>query len=157
MGVLRKMMDFFGLLKDENREKKGEDNDEEKDHANQEETRQHRPTKGFSVQVPVPVPVHVDRPAPHLGPILSPCHLGQGGLQGLRWHAKHLKMDEDGDVAEEFLDEVLPEVSGTDTRKSLPKFAVRCSTRPVNIRKQIITNGGNFLQSFEHKGSLQWV
>lgn len=29
-------------------------------------------------------------------------------LQGLRWYAKRLQVDEDGDVADEFLDEVLP-------------------------------------------------
>ncbi|KAL0323243.1 UNVERIFIED_CONTAM: hypothetical protein Sangu_1943600 [Sesamum angustifolium] len=52
-------------------------------------------------------------------PLLVFCHAGDGGVQGLlliakvlkvkkglRWYARNLRIDEDGDVADEFLDEV---------------------------------------------------
>ena len=36
------------------------------------------------------------------------------GLQGLQWYAEKLKMDEDGDVAQEFLTETITSPSALD-------------------------------------------
>ncbi|XVF11021.1 hypothetical protein REPUB_Repub07fG0233300 [Reevesia pubescens] len=59
------------------------------------------------------------------------------GILGLKWYAKCLRIDEDGDVADEFLDEVLPETpgaaSGENEQKPFPKFEVKYSTRPSNF------------------------
>ncbi|KAJ0968116.1 hypothetical protein J5N97_025033 [Dioscorea zingiberensis] len=104
----------------------------------------HRATKGFSVQVPVAV----DRPAP--GPVLIPCNVGDGGVQGFRWYSRRLRIDEDGDVADEFLNEVCL----TDTN---PKFEVKYNTRPAAIRKQVISNDGTVRHSVDFQGRLQWV
>ncbi|OVA01258.1 hypothetical protein BVC80_1653g58 [Macleaya cordata] len=80
---------------------------------------------------------------------------------GLKWYARSLRIDEDGDVADEFLDEVLQpaEVScGADDRRQLPKkFEVKYSTRPAKVRKQVITVDGKIHQSVEYQGKLQWV
>ncbi|KAK1568588.1 hypothetical protein Q3G72_026284 [Acer saccharum] len=65
------------------------------------------------------------------------------GVQGLRWYAKCLKIDEDGDVADEFLDEVLTETSVNVEEKHtlLSKFEVRYSTKPVKVKNQVSLDG----------------
>ncbi|CAH2079317.1 unnamed protein product [Thlaspi arvense] len=68
------------------------------------------PRKGFGV----PVQVAVERSDP--GPILQPCAASDGGVQGLRWYSMRLKMDEDRDVADEFLED-------HHNYKTLPKDA----------------------------------
>ncbi|KVH91724.1 uncharacterized protein LOC112529605 [Cynara cardunculus var. scolymus] len=65
-----------------------------------------RHRKGISVSVQVPA----DRPH-EIGPVIVPCPAGDGGVQGLNWHTRRLKIDEDGDVADEFLEEIVPETS----------------------------------------------
>lgn len=82
--------------------------------------------------------------------------------QGLRWYAQRLKIDEDGDVADEFLDEVLPEGSdlslGTDDhQRPQPKLEVKCSTQPAIVRKQMVAVDGRIHHGIEHQGRLQWV
>ncbi|KAB5512596.1 hypothetical protein DKX38_029624 [Salix brachista] len=44
-------------------------------------------------------------------------------IWGLRWYAKRLRIDEDGDVANEFFDEVLPDTSSSidEHHKPLPR------------------------------------
>ncbi|XP_077234328.1 uncharacterized protein LOC143876512 [Tasmannia lanceolata] len=150
MRFLRRIAGIFGFLKDENHETNNneEENDNE-DRGEREETRPRGPMKGFSVKVPVPVE------RAHQGPVLAPCNLGEGGVQGLGWYVKRLRIDEDGDVADEFLDEVSPEAS--DNQKVFPKFEVKYSTRPAKVRKQMISMDGNIHLSVEHKGRLQWV
>ncbi|KAF2308806.1 hypothetical protein GH714_019988 [Hevea brasiliensis] len=78
---------------------------------------------------------------------------------GLRWHAKRLKIDEDGDVADEFLEEVLPETSSCvdDHHKPLPRFEVKYSARPAKIKNQVISHDGKFQVCVEYQGRLQWV
>ncbi|KAL8141780.1 hypothetical protein V2J09_014812 [Rumex salicifolius] len=52
---------------------------------------------------------------------------------GLKWYAKRLRIDEDGDVADEFLDQVSNDAAHTieGEPKSLPKFQVKYTTQPV--------------------------
>ncbi|WOK92738.1 hypothetical protein Cni_G01429 [Canna indica] len=109
---------------------------------------------GFSVQVPVAV----ERPA--LGPVLVPCEPGEGGVQGFKWYTRRLRIDEDGDVANEFLDEVAaPEKASLQNNTTLPKFKVKHNTQPtaMAMRKQVIAVDGNIHQSLEYQGKLQWV
>ncbi|KAJ4953839.1 hypothetical protein NE237_030671 [Protea cynaroides] len=127
-----------------------EDDDEHNNREHKAETR--RPTKGFSVQAPVAV----DRA--YLGPVLTPCDLGDGGVQGLRWRANQLRIDADGDVADEFLDEVLPGVQfRVDEHKPLPKFEVKYSTRPAKVRNQVMAIDGRINHGVEFQGRLLWV
>ncbi|KAM0823574.1 hypothetical protein ACQ4PT_070783 [Festuca glaucescens] len=113
----------------------------------------HATRRGFSVQVPVPV----DRPAP--GPVLVPCHPGDGGVQGFRWYTRRLRIDEDGDVADEFLDEVLPENFANSDVAPVGRFQVKYNTRPTALamRKQTVAVDGDIRHSLEHQGKLQWV
>lgn len=80
-------------------------------------------------------------------------------VQGLQWYAKRLRMDEDGEVAHEFLDEVLPEVpSGTEEhRRQLPKFQMHYSTHPAKVKEQVLALDGRIRHGVEHQGRLQWV
>ncbi|KAJ4848012.1 hypothetical protein Tsubulata_009340 [Turnera subulata] len=126
-------------------------------HHQQQPNHQPRPAgprKGFAV----PVQVAVDRP--HLGPVLLPCTSGDGGVQGLRWYAKRLRIDEDGDVADEFLEEVLPETSTNDAddqHKPLPRFEVKYSTRSAKVKNQVLSADGKIEHRIEHQGRLQVV
>ncbi|KAI3874067.1 hypothetical protein MKX03_034334 [Papaver bracteatum] len=138
-------------------------NRDSNNNSSKEETR--RSSKGFGVKVPVVV----DRVNP--GPLLVPTNLGDGGVQGLKWYAKRLRIDEDGDVADEFLDEVVQPVevssaaddrrqvaSAADDRKQLlKKFELKYSTKPAKVRKQVITIDGKIHLSVEYQGKLQWV
>jgi hypothetical protein len=80
-------------------------------------------------------------------------------IQGLRWYAKRLRIDEDGDVADEFLEEVLPETSTNteDHQRPFPKFEVKYSTRPAKVKNLLLSLDGKIRQCVEHKGRLQWV
>ncbi|MQL74216.1 hypothetical protein Taro_006560 [Colocasia esculenta] len=78
--------------------------------------------------------------------------------KGFKWYGEKLKVDEDGDVADEFLDEVLPEeVPGTDNQCVFPTFKINYSTRPAAVKKQIFASDGIVRQGVEHRGRLQWV
>ncbi|KAK8622038.1 hypothetical protein V6N13_097665 [Hibiscus sabdariffa] len=105
------------------------------------------PRRGFSVSVQVAAA----RPQP--GPVLLPCNSCDGGIQGLKWYARRLKMDEDGDVADEFLDEVLPETLGSadveNEQKPLPKFQVKYSTSPANAKTLLMSHDGKIQQCVE--------
>lgn len=153
MKFLRKIAGIFGLSKDEAHELKDEQvNDDPRVVLDENQTR-HLPRKGFSVQV------SVDRAQP--GPVLLPTNARDGGVQGFKWYARRLRIDEEGDVADEFLDEVLPEVktvSVTEDNKhrSLPTFKVKCSTLPAKVRSQVLTQG-RIQHSVEHQGRLLWV
>lgn len=80
-------------------------------------------------------------------------------FQGLRWYAKRLRIDEDGDVAHEFIDEALHEVSsGTEEHKrQFSKFQVRYSTRPAKVKEQVMALDGRIQHCVEYQGRLQWV
>lgn len=80
--------------------------------------------------------------------------------QGLRWYAKRLRIDEDGDVADEFLEEVLTETSAAteeDNHTPSSKFEVKYSTRPAKVKNQVISPDGKIQQDVEYKGRFQWV
>ncbi|KAJ4957384.1 hypothetical protein NE237_024495 [Protea cynaroides] len=128
MGFLKRIGSILGFLKDGAHDAHDEDEDADEHHNRGDKAETRRPTAGFSVKVPVAAA------GACMGPILTPCDLGDGGVQGLRWFAKRLRIDEDGDIAEEFLEEVLPGMpSGMDDHKSLPKFVVKYNTRPAKI------------------------
>ncbi|PON57059.1 phospholipid hydroperoxide glutathione peroxidase [Parasponia andersonii] len=162
MGFLRRVAGLLGFVKDENHELKDEEDDDDATNttASQARNRSHfketgLPRKGFSV----PVQVAVDRSQP--GPLLARSDSGDGGVQGLRWYAKRLRMDEDGDVADEFFDEVTLETSSTSTaeneRTPFPRFQVKYSTRPAKVKKQVLLHDGRIQQYVEHQGRLQLV
>ncbi|GFZ15438.1 hypothetical protein Acr_24g0016280 [Actinidia rufa] len=149
MRFLRRIAGFLGFAKDEEHELKDE-RDYDAD-ANSAEHHLHR--KGFSVPVQVPVE------RPQQGPVLVPCGVGDGGVQGLKWYARRLRIDEDGDVADEFLDEILPEPSsGMDGQpKLLLRFEVKYSAKLAKVRNQVLAPDGKIHQSVEYQGQLQWV
>ncbi|KAH7578645.1 hypothetical protein ACOSP7_000008 [Xanthoceras sorbifolium] len=158
MRLFRRIAGLLGFSRDNAHDvKDDEDDDKIDDHPPQnlpnfQETG--LPRKGFGVQVQVPV----ERPQP--GPVLIPCTYGDGGVQGLRWYAKRLRIDEDGDVADEFLDEVLTETSATveeEKHTPLSKFEVRYSTKPAKVKNQVLSPDGRIQQCVEYRGKLQWV
>ncbi|GMP95533.1 hypothetical protein CsSME_00044545 [Camellia sinensis var. sinensis] len=80
---------------------------------------------------------------------------------GLKWYAKRLKIDEEGDVADEFLDEILPEPTSAsdmvDQHRPFPRFEVKFVARPAKVRKQALAADGKIQQGVEYQGKLQWV
>lgn len=80
-------------------------------------------------------------------------------IQGLAWYAKCLRVDEDGDVAEEFLEEVIPEVqtSTTDHSKPFPRFQINNRNRPAKVENQVILQEGKLQQCIKHQGRLLLV
>ncbi|XP_043695270.1 uncharacterized protein LOC122645923 [Telopea speciosissima] len=152
MRFFRRIAGILGFLKDDAHDVNDEDADVDKHHNREGKAETRRPTKGFSVQASVAV----DRA--YLGPVLTPCDLSDGGVQGMGWFAKRLRIDEDGDVADEFLNEVLPEVpSGEHKPLPLPKFEVKYSTRPAKVRNQVMAIDGRINQSVEFQGRLLLV
>eukprot|EP00262_Sarcandra_glabra_P005721 TRINITY_DN17506_c0_g1_i1.p2 TRINITY_DN17506_c0_g1~~TRINITY_DN17506_c0_g1_i1.p2 ORF type:complete len:146 (+),score=23.10 TRINITY_DN17506_c0_g1_i1:168-605(+) len=135
MRFFKKIAGFLGLSRDENHQSNDEEDEDSGDRADREGTG--RPTKGFSVQVPVVVE------KVHQGPILVPCNFGEGGVQGLRWYARCLKIDEDGDIANEFLDEIFPVASRTEDRTGISRFGVKSRTQPARVRSPVIKDNGN--------------
>ncbi|KAH8521471.1 hypothetical protein Peur_040155 [Populus x canadensis] len=162
MRFFKRIAGFLGFAKDDGgyevKDQQQEEAEEQDDHQHPNHVRSNfqetgLPRKGFGV----PVQVAVERP--QLGPLIVPCISGDGGLQGLRWYAKRLRIDEDGDVADEFFDEVLPNTSSSvdEQHKPLPRFEVKHSTRPAKIKKQMMSHDGKIQQCVEHQGRLQWV
>ncbi|GER26157.1 mannose-1-phosphate guanylyltransferase (GDP)s [Striga asiatica] len=113
----------------------------------------HLPRRGFSVPVQVPV----ERAPPP--PLLVFCPAGDGGIQGLRWYAKRLRIDEDGDIADEFLDEVAPDTSSSmkEPDNQLPRFEVNYSTRPAKVKNLALLPNGKIQHLVEYQGRLEWV
>ncbi|KAJ4781379.1 phospholipid hydroperoxide glutathione peroxidase [Rhynchospora pubera] len=156
MGFLRKIGGFFGLGHDASAATHGDDHvgdggahggsTAEKDTA----TAPPVGRKGFSVQVPVAV----DRPV--VGPVLAPCSVNEGTVQGFRWYTRRLRIDEDGDVADEFLEEV---TVADKQFANPPQFQTKFNTRPtaLSMRKQTVARDGNILQSFDYGDDLKWV
>ncbi|KAF7828559.1 phospholipid hydroperoxide glutathione peroxidase [Senna tora] len=144
MGFFRRIAGLLGFAKDDVHESKGESEDDPDDQTPTRPPFKQTgvPRKGFGVQVQVPV----DRP--QIGPLITSSTSGDGGVQGLRWYAKRLRIDEDGDVADEFLDEVPPKI--------VTRFKVKNGTRPAKVKRQALLDG-KLQQCVEHQGRLQWV
>lgn len=154
MGFFRRIAGFLGFSKDDGHEVKEEEDDGTTDDHHNRAYEPRAPRKGFSV----PVQVAVERP--QFGPVLAPCNPGEGGIQGLKWYAKQLRIDEDGDVADEFLNEIFPVANTSnmeDQKRKYPKFEVKYSARPAKVRKQIMSLDGRIQHGVEHQGRLQWV
>ncbi|EYU17490.1 hypothetical protein ABFS82_03G082800 [Erythranthe guttata] len=113
----------------------------------------HLPRRGFSVPVQVPV----ERAAQP--PLLVFCPAGDGGVQGLRWYTRRLRIDEDGDVADEFLDEVSPDTSTSmeENDRPLPRFQVKYSTKPAKVKNLALLPNGKIQHLVEYQGKLEWM
>uniref|UniRef100_A0A1D1YIK7 Eye-specific diacylglycerol kinase n=1 Tax=Anthurium amnicola TaxID=1678845 RepID=A0A1D1YIK7_9ARAE len=149
MGFLRRMASILGFLHGAADDGDGGEDDGRAAGKGEAQSPTPAARKGFGVQVPVPAP------RPQAGPVLVPCDPGEGGVQGLKWYGKRLRVDEDGDVADEFLDDLLPkEALGMDNHRVLPTFKLRHSTQPAAVRDQIIVADGSVRHIVEHKGRL---
>jgi hypothetical protein len=77
-------------------------------------------------------------------------------MQGLTWYAENLRADDDGDVAQEFLEEIIPktQVDPSNNKKStLAGFkAVTHTTRPVKLKGPVCIQDGNVHQLVEFSG-----
>lgn len=152
MRFFRRIAGILGLGKDEGGHEEAEgDSDDARNRVNVEPIP--GPRKGFGV----PVKVAVERPT--LGPIVVPCN-GDGGVQGLKWYARRLRTDEDGDVADEFLDQVKRDPSlslENHQQQQMPSFQAKRNTRPAKIQCQVMSPNGKFQQCVESQGKLRWV
>jgi len=77
-------------------------------------------------------------------------------VQGLTWYAENLRADDDGDVAQEFLEEVLPSETqgGPHNKKSrLLVFETVLHTKPVKLKGPVRIQDGNVHQSVEFSGN----
>ncbi|PAN03807.1 hypothetical protein PAHAL_1G022900 [Panicum hallii] len=161
MGLFRRISGFFGISRDDADHPDSSSSNaaaavefpQDRAAAAAAAAAAHGARRGFSVQVPVPV----ERQGP--GPVLVPCPQGDGGVQGFRWYTRKLRIDEDGDVADEFLDEVIPESSINNNASPVGRFQPKYNTKPASLalRKQIIAVDGDVRHSLEHQGQLQWV
>ncbi|XP_060207589.1 uncharacterized protein LOC132635278 [Lycium barbarum] len=144
MGLFRRLSGFLGFSRDE-----GNIAPSSVDAAAQA---QNVPRRGFSVPIQVPVE------RPQFAPILVPCSLLHGGVQGLRWYAKRLRIDEDGDVADEFLVEILRDTpsSTEEHHRQYPKFELK-STKPAKVTSQVLSAAGKIQHRVEHQGRLEWI
>ncbi|XP_073389237.1 uncharacterized protein [Physcomitrium patens] len=90
---------------------------------------------GYSRRVTVPADPIV------YAPVVTQCN-GNGGVQGLTWYAKEFRADDDGDVAQEFLREVIP--NARDLNATMPPcFEAVRHTRPVKLKGPVCTQNGN--------------
>lgn len=158
MGLIKKLAGFLGFARDEVQIEDAESADASLSSSGVAAAAtavpvQHLPRKGFSVPVQVPVE------RAQLGPVIVPCNSGEGGIQGLRWYARRLRIDEDGDVADEFLDEVPADTSmNTENHnRKLPRFEVKYNAKPAKVRSQVLLPNGKIQQQVEYQGRLEWV
>ncbi|KAL4590837.1 hypothetical protein LXL04_003780 [Taraxacum kok-saghyz] len=157
MGLFKKLVGLLGFGNHEHEVNKEHDGDNDiggNNHVNSVEEIHHHnysniPRKGFSVPVQVPV----DR-AHQIGPVLVPCVAGDGGVQGLGWYARRLRIDEEGDVADEFVEEKFPEAEETHEKQVFPKFEVKLNTKSAKARNPVLSREGTIQQHVEYRGRL---
>ncbi|XP_071706485.1 uncharacterized protein [Rutidosis leptorrhynchoides] len=157
MGFRKWVAGFLGFgnhdendnTENDNHKTRNMNSDEEIHHHHHNHPHSYSNRRGFSVQVPVDK-VH------QIGPVLFPCVAGDGGIQGLGWYTKRLRVDEDGDVADEFLDEVFSETSASNItevhHKQFPKFEVKVNTKSAKARNPILSREGTIQQFVEYRG-----
>ncbi|GJT59154.1 hypothetical protein Tco_1002687 [Tanacetum coccineum] len=67
-------------------------------------------------------------------------------IAGLEWYTRSLKIDEDGDVADEFLEEVptrTPNKNANELhQKTVPKFKAKLVTNPAKARNPRLSSEG---------------
>ncbi|KAG6509893.1 uncharacterized protein LOC121974731 [Zingiber officinale] len=145
MGFFGRIASFFGLTRD--------DGEEDEAATARFATGRSGTGRGIAVQVPVATEL------PSLGPVLLPCDPGEGSVQGFNWYTSRLRMDEDGDVADEFLCEVVDDNPTTKSQSRPPKLRVNYNTRHIStaMRRQVVIADGNIYQALEQQGRLQWV
>lgn len=90
-----------------------------------------------------------------LAPVVSQCTYGAGGVQGLQWYAEKLMMDEDGDVAQEFLNEVVSRSPASGIQNS-SNFEVKLPAKSVKLKGPLCTSNGNVHQSIESSSGVHW-
>ncbi|KAH6759090.1 hypothetical protein C2S51_019325 [Perilla frutescens var. frutescens] len=162
MGLFKRLAGLLGFAKDEDQQHRDGDAAAETAApppsfvpaaAAATASAQHLPRRGFSVPVQVPV-----ERAPS-APLLVFCPAGDGGIQGLRWYARRLRIDEDGDVADEFLDEVSSDRSrsGEAHERPVPRFEVKYSTRPAKVKNLALLPNGKIQHLVEYQGRLEWL
>ncbi|XP_072966608.1 uncharacterized protein [Typha angustifolia] len=157
MRLLRRIASIFGLAGDDHHEASGGDargSGQEGGDRTVKIAPSQAPARAYSVQEPVAV----DKPTT-VRPIIVPCDLGDGGVQGFKWYTRRLRIDDEGDVADEFLYEIPSTISSTDNQIAPPKFQINYNTRPtvLAMRKQTVAIDGNIQQSLEYRGQLRWV
>ncbi|EPS73411.1 hypothetical protein M569_01356, partial [Genlisea aurea] len=149
MGWLKKLASFVGIAREEDRHEQDDDSVGATPSSPPfiaATSSHHLPRRGFSVPVE-------KAPPPSL---LVYCPDGNGGIQGLGSYAKRLRMDEDGDVADEFLDEVLPDKLDHH-RPPFPRFEVKCSTKPARVKKLRLLSNGKIEHLVEKEGESEWM
>lgn len=77
----------------------------------------------------------------------------------MRWYAKRLRIDEDGDVADEFLDEIPADApsSTEENNKKFRKFELKYTTKPANVTGQALSAAGKIKYRVEYQGKLEWI
>nr|GEY40681.1 hypothetical protein [Tanacetum cinerariifolium] len=136
MGPWKKLMGFLGFGNQDSNTLEEEEEEEE------EINNHHRNRYGINVKAPV---------VNQLAPLLVPCLRADGGLQGLRWYTQRLKVDEDGDVAHEFIEEVFLETTSNTAVhcKQFPIFEVKLNTKNAKARNPVLSSEGKIQQYVE--------
>ncbi|KAH7438972.1 hypothetical protein KP509_04G039300 [Ceratopteris richardii] len=91
----------------------------------------------------------VERVQP-IAPVVSECAPGSGGVQGLQWYAEKLMMDEDGDVAQEFLSEIISQTQAPGCNY----FEVKLPTKAAKLKGPLCTLDGNVHQFVESSAGV---
>ncbi|KAM3263902.1 hypothetical protein P3L10_000896 [Capsicum annuum] len=164
MGLFRKISGFLGFTREEGNEVRAVENNsngnalspsaEDVAAAAAAAQAQNVQRRGFSVPIQVPVE------KPQFGPVIVPCSSRDGGVQGLRWYGKRLRIDEDGDVADEFFEEIVPDTPSSSEEhhhKQYPKFQLKYTTKPAKITSQALSTAGKIQHRVERQGKLEWI
>lgn len=82
-------------------------------------------------------------------------------MQGLEWYTRSLKIDEDGDVANEFLEEVptrTPNKNANELhQKTVPKFKANLNAKPAKARNPRLSSEGTVQHYVKYQGGVQLI
>ncbi|CAM6094415.1 unnamed protein product [Calypogeia fissa] len=104
---------------------------------------------GVRVSVAAETAIHV--------PVVSRSAYGNGGVQGLTWYTEKLRVDDDGDVAQEFLSEATPECVDADHQGTPPRLESVVQTKPAILKGPVCTQNGNVHQDVERPSEHLWT